>query len=562
MTGFVLLLIVMTVAALAAIAWPFLSNRKSEPSDSDLEVYRAQLEELQRDREAGLIGAEDAEAARVEVSRRLLGVARRGKAASPQPGASGALLARRAALAFALLLVPLTSAAMYLRLGSPDLRSGTEATRTANSSPETQTIEQMIAQVEAHLQKNPNDGRGWEVLGPVYAKVGRYDDSVRAWSAAIDRLGETAERLEGLGEAMVAAADGVVTADAKSVFDRALRLDDGAVAARYYRGLAAKQDGLNDEAVRIWRDLIASAPPDAGWVKSVRAALARLEAASPETSSGATEKSAGAIADLPAGEQSEFVRSMVAGLAQRLKKDGSDPEGWVRLVRSYRVLGEAEKAGNAISDARAALAGEAQKLDRFENGLAALESAGTPPEPSGKSAAVPIPGADPVKSEMTERLAERLHSQGGEPDAWVLLVRSYKVLGRDDKANAALAEARRAFAASPEKLTTLEEGLKASEAAASAPQEAPANPPANTGGANTAADETDAMIRKMVEKLSDRLSKQGGDAESWLRLVRSYAVLGERDRALAAAADARRNISSDEAQLRTFDEAFKKLGLN
>ncbi len=190
MTGFVLLLIVMTVAALAAIAWPFLSNRKSEPSDSDLEVYRAQLEELQRDREAGLIGAEDAEAARVEVSRRLLGVARRGKAASPQPGASGALLARRAALAFALLLVPLTSAAMYLRLGSPDLRSGTEATRTANSSPETQTIEQMIAQVEAHLQKNPNDGRGWEVLGPVYAKVGRYDDSVRAWSAAIDRLGE------------------------------------------------------------------------------------------------------------------------------------------------------------------------------------------------------------------------------------------------------------------------------------------------------------------------------------------------------------------------------------
>jgi cytochrome c-type biogenesis protein CcmH len=389
MTGFALLLIVMTVAALAAIAWPFLSNRRSEPLDSDLEVYRAQLEELQRDREAGLISAEDAEAARIEVSRRLLGVARRGKTASPQPGASGALVARRAALAFAVLLVPLISAAMYLRLGSPDLRSGPEATRTANSSPESQTIEQMIARVEAHLQKNPNDGRGWEVLAPVYAKVGRYDDSVRAWGAAIDRLGETAERLQGLGEAMVAAAGGIVTADAKSVFDRALQLDDGAVAARYYRGLAAKQDGLNDEAARIWRDLIASAPPDAGWVKSVRAALARLESTSPETSSDAAEKSSGAVADLPAGQQS------------------------------------------------------------------------------------------------------------------------------------------------------------------------PANP-----RSKSAADETDAMIRKMVERLSDRLSKQGGDAESWLRLVRSYAVLGERDKALAAAADARRNISSDEAQLRTFDEAFKKLGLN
>jgi cytochrome c-type biogenesis protein CcmH len=180
MSGLVVILLAMTAAAVAAIVWPFLSNGGAERPDSDVEVYRDQLRELESDREAGLISPEDAEAARLEVSRRLLGVVRNTKVTGGKTEANWRSGGRRIALSVTLIAVPAVSAAMYIRLGSPDLRAGGE-TRTAVSSPaESQTIESMIAQVEAHLRQNPNDGRGWEVLAPVYAKVGRYDDSVRA----------------------------------------------------------------------------------------------------------------------------------------------------------------------------------------------------------------------------------------------------------------------------------------------------------------------------------------------------------------------------------------------
>jgi cytochrome c-type biogenesis protein CcmH len=357
MITFAAILAAMTTAAVAAIVTPFLLKGRTDHSGSDIEVYRDQLKELERDREAELIDAGDAEAARVELSRRLLNTVRQEKATSGSWAPRSQIAARRLALIMALVTVPVGSAGLYLQLGSPGMRAGTA--KTAGQQ-ESQRIPRLIAQVEAHLRSNPDDGRGWEVLAPVYAKLGRYDESVRAWKLAIEHLGESAGRLDGLGESMVAAAGGVVTADARKVFDRAFALDNNAVAARYYSGLAAKQDGSPEQAAKIWREMIASAPPDAPWVGSVRAALAQVE---PATDMSTAER---------LGGQNEFVQAMVQRLAERLKADGSDPEGWIRLVRSYKVLGETEKANAAIQDAKTVLAKHPDKLAQFEEGLQAL----------------------------------------------------------------------------------------------------------------------------------------------------------------------------------------------
>ena len=80
----------------------------------------------------------------------------------------------------------------------------------------------MVAQVEAHLEKNPTDGRGWTVLAPVLARLGRYDDAVRAYRNSITYTGDSAERRADLGEALAVAAGGVVTAEAKAEFERAV----------------------------------------------------------------------------------------------------------------------------------------------------------------------------------------------------------------------------------------------------------------------------------------------------------------------------------------------------
>ena len=140
---------------------------------------------------------------------------------------------------------------------------------------ENRSIEALVAQVEAHVEASPNDGKAWEVLAPVYMRLGRADDAVTAWRNAIRLNGSSASREADFGEAVVAAADGVVTPEAKAAFERALALDKQDVMARFYLGMAADQDGRRADADSIWGELLASAPPGATWVEAVRHAMAR-----------------------------------------------------------------------------------------------------------------------------------------------------------------------------------------------------------------------------------------------------------------------------------------------
>ena len=122
-----------------------------------------------------------------------------------------------------------------------------------------------MAQVEAHLEKNPTDGRGWNVLAPVLARLGRYDDAVRAYRNSITYNGDSAERRSDLGEALVGSAGGVVTSEAKAEFERAVAQNADDPKANYFLGLAAEQDGRNADAASIWRAMLAKAPPNAPW---------------------------------------------------------------------------------------------------------------------------------------------------------------------------------------------------------------------------------------------------------------------------------------------------------
>ena len=350
----------MTAAAIFAVLWPLAGIRKAR-SGSDIEVYRDQLDELERDRENGLIPETEAQAAQAEISRRLLAAAD----ASERKGATGgsAVFRRRAVALAAVVLLPLGAATFYLMLGSPTLSDQPLASRVAKVR-ENQTLESLIAQVETFLDKNPQDGRGWEVIAPVYLRLGRADDAVKARRNALRLNGETAERMTTLGEALVAAANGVVTADAKEAFDRAVALDPHDVKARYFLGLAAEQDGERGGAAAIWRAMLADAPADAPWADFVRQALTRVEGTG--ALRGPSDEDVAAASDLGPEQRSVMIRGMVERLAARLRQDGSDVEGWLRLVRSYVVLGDRDNARSAADEARRALAADPDKVRRMD----------------------------------------------------------------------------------------------------------------------------------------------------------------------------------------------------
>jgi cytochrome c-type biogenesis protein CcmH len=344
----------MTAAAVFAVLWPLVRRERMPASGSDLVVYRDQLDEIERDRAAGRIGDSEAAAAHVEVSRRLLAAADAEASLPVAAPVSTASRRRRAIVMAAVIALPLGAVSLYLVLGSPSLPAQLAAMRD-----EGRTIETMVAQVETHLQANPNDGRGWEVIAPVYLRLGRFEDAVRAQRNALRLLGETPERQAGLGEALAMAANGKVTDAAKAAFDRAVSLDRENVKARYYLGVAAEQDGRPADAAKIWQAMLADAPADAPWATYIRHEIARL-------APGPKEEDLDAAANLDPQQRMTMIRSMVERLASKLHNDGSDLEGWLRLVRSYMVLGERDKAIAAASDARRALASDPQKLRQID----------------------------------------------------------------------------------------------------------------------------------------------------------------------------------------------------
>lgn len=448
-----LILVAMTVAAALAVIWPLARNVGAVRSGSDVVVYRDQLDEIERDLASGRIGKFETEEARVEISRRLLAAADASRTASTASGAASLAWRRRIAAGAALLALPTLAGGLYFWLGSPELASAQQQTAPGIAA-EQDSVDNLVVQAEAHLQRNPDDGRGWEILAPVYMRLGRFSDSVTAWRNAWQLLGESADREADLGEALTAEANGVVTAEAKAAFVQAATLDQTTVSALYYLGLAAEQDGRREEAAKIWRDLIAEAPAGAPWVDTVRSALARVEGNS-VASFGAPFTPRPDVANQPSGPQSAMIKGMVDRLAARLKQDGSDVDGWVRLVRSYNVLGEADKARAATGDARQALTGDPDKLSKLDAALKTLDTAdaaSAAPEPSAAGIAnsnAPAIHQGGTIQDMVDRLAQRLKQSGSDPEGWLMLVRSYASLGERDKATAAVADARRALATDP-----------------------------------------------------------------------------------------------------------------
>jgi cytochrome c-type biogenesis protein CcmH len=339
----------MAAFAVLAALWPLLRGSSSADVDaaaSEAAFHKAQLEEVRRDVERGLLPQAEAESARAEAARRLIAAA---SGPSPAPPAA-APRNRLAAAALIAVGLPAIAFPLYALLGQPRMPDQPLASRTA--APQTNgEIEAAVAAVEARLIAKPDDGKGWAVIAPVYMRLERYADAAHAYAEALRLVGEDPLRRAAYGEALVAAAGGVVTDEARQAFDRALAEQPGQPQARFYLALGAEQDGKKAEAIRAYEQLLANSPPDAPWRGVVGARLAALTGEPRPAEAGAGLASA-AIPEA----QRPMIEGMVSRLATRLASNGGSVDEWSRLIRAYAVLHEADKAKAALADARKALA--------------------------------------------------------------------------------------------------------------------------------------------------------------------------------------------------------------
>lgn len=360
-----ILFAVLAAAVVWAVTRPLLAEAAAgaAPTDSEVAVYRDQLAEIEAERSQGLLGGAEAEGARIELARRLIRRAEDQERSSGTGAARGSRL-RQGAL-YAAAALPVLGIALYLAIGSPQLPSRPYAARL-DLPIEQATAADLVARVEAHLREHPEDGRGWDVLAPVYMRMGDLAQSADAFARAMRLEGESPKRLAGFARANILLQNGVVTEPARLAYEKLLKLEPQSIEAQSWLAIAREQDGdLKGAEAEYQRLLPGAEDPWKGLLTArLQAVTDRLAGKGP---ADAHQPDAGAASAMSPADRDKLINQMVEGLAARLKANGNDLDGWMRLVRSYVVLGRRGDAVTALASARGQFAGDEKSLAQLND---------------------------------------------------------------------------------------------------------------------------------------------------------------------------------------------------
>jgi cytochrome c-type biogenesis protein CcmH len=460
MIGFWIVAALLTAAVVALLARPLM--RKAVPSDlgggTDLAVYRDQLAELERERARGLVEAEQAASLETEISRRMLNAAR-----SAQPVALTAKPSRILTTILAVLF-PIGGLAIYLMVGQPDMPGLPLSARNVQQAQDPAKVLASVDEIRGRLKQSRDDLDRWVMVAEAYGKLGQPRQAVETFRIARQIAPDDAGIAAALGEALINADGGAIGEEAKTLFQSIPADSDSLPEARYYLALSAAQGGDMKTALRGWQSLLADSPADASWIGPTRDRIAAAAQAlgldpakempdpKPPTTTGMTADGpleggpdtpeGQAIKQMAPDQQQAMIQGMVAKLAARLEANPDDADGWRKLARAYQVMGQADKANDALKRADAADAKAA---------AGAPKAAGPAPEAPNSAAGQAIQQMSPAEQAemirgMVDKLAAKLEANPDDPDGWRKLARAYQVLGQPDKAKNALDRAAQAEA--------------------------------------------------------------------------------------------------------------------
>ena len=371
---------ILVILILGIMFWPLIkrSSGNNAPREAyDINVYKDQLLEIDADLERGSLSPDQGEAARTEIKRRMLAAADNGKQLST-PATS-----RSSGFIFAIFSIsaPLGAIFLYLFLGSPAQPdqpfAGREASNVASQTQQQRSLIQATTKMVKHLQRNPEDLRGWTLLARSYLSNGRYADAASAFAVAYQLSDEEPDLALGYAEALSLAENSVVTEEAHALFMKVLENDNANAKARYYLGMFEAQQGNVRSALQTWVDLLTISQKDAPWItiinEKIKQAAKDLEIdantikPTPEaqaiavkahkaykrdqaenaTTPGPTTADVKAAMGMTKEDRNKMIRSMVERLAAKMRENPKDKNGWIRLERAYRVIGESALADEA-----------------------------------------------------------------------------------------------------------------------------------------------------------------------------------------------------------------------
>jgi len=507
MIGFWILAVLFAIVATAILGRALLTGGGGAAStaDYDIQVYRDQLKELDRDVARGVIGAEEAERARVEISRRLLDADRKARASE----AAGKAPRAATVTAFALSGVVVLGGGLWLYadMGAPGywdmpLKARYEAAEIARETRASQAeLEaalpawdgppaaapadyiELVDKLREAVRERPEEVQGQLLLAQHEAALGNYVAAHQAMAKAIELRGPmaAADEYSQYADLLALAAAGEISPEAEAAIEAALALNPRDQVARYYAGLLQAQIGRPDLAFPIWRDLLEGSDPSEPWVAPIMAQIRQLAARAgedytpPQLESRVPGLSAGDIAaaeNMTPEERAQMLETLVSTLMQRLATEGGSAADWARLIEGLGVLGDTDRASAILGEAQTVFAGRPEDLALIDDAAASAGLAGEAPALAGPSAE-DMEAAAEMEAEdraamiegMVSRLYDTLIEDGGTPERWVQLFNALAVQGDAERAQTAWEAAQAAFEGDPATLDTLRPAALAAGAA-------------------------------------------------------------------------------------------------
>jgi len=511
-----LIIVVLIAGTLGAILVPLYKGGDTFLSREsfDTNVFKDQLKAIDRELDEGQIDKEDAESARVEISRKILESSDKADK-RPTFSSQGRELSRTSAIALAL-VVPVLAIGLYMKVGNPELPDFPLEARL-KKSPAENRIAALIERAEQRLAKYPNDARGWDIMGPVYLRNEMYGKAKTAYENAIRLQEPNGDRLSGLAEAMILGNGGIVGDDVLPILRQAIKMDKHLPRPRFWMGLFYEQTGELSKADSTYAVLLKDTAENMPWRSTVQARL-------------------------------DGVRTKL-GLPS-VKIAG------IKTVQKPDIL-----LGNALAN----------------KGSSAAR--GTVPGPTAadmrRAGQMSVADRKAMINNMVQRLADRLKSEGGNANSWLRLVNAYMVQGNRAKALVAVEAGKKnvrndkqgiaRLTAMGRQIAGAGAGTRASVAnrakvRPAAPMPGPTAADVRSAGQMSVGDRQ-AMINNMVARLAGRLKEQGGDINSWMRLVRAYNVLGKKAEARKAVQSGKKNLRKDKSAIAQLDALARQLGL-
>ncbi len=363
----------------------------------DLQVYRDQLAEVERDLARGIVNEDDADRVRTEISRRILAADAAVREAQSDGTATRGMPVFAALVSVAMVF---GSALIYLQIGQPGygdlaLADRMEFAKAMRAERPTQLDAEaslspadfppapdpspdyvaLVTQLREVIATRPDDVQGLRLLAVSERNLGNYAAARDAFGRYVTLRGTdaTPQEFSDLADMLILAAGGYVSPEAEAALTLALQADPTNGPARYYWGLMLSQTGRPDLAFRFWDQLLRAGPPDAPWIPPVQAQIEEIAARAgvnyvmpePGNIRGPSAEDIQNAGEMSPAERMEMIGGMVEGLSERLASEGGTVSEWAQLISALGVLERRNDAFAVYQNALEVFAEDPTALDQI-----------------------------------------------------------------------------------------------------------------------------------------------------------------------------------------------------